>query len=186
MARKHTRNYVPALHRALNAPPSPTDGPGGVYAFVVDRVVKVGKAVDPPQRRLEWARQCRGERQRWMDFYWQVPYAKKFERILHLELKCRAAWKGRVRCRFCPRAHQEKYDLGKCGGLVGFVGIAESRLGASGWLWSRHEPVPDRQGETSRVRVSAGIAVLRQSSESAPILATIQLRFLVEMRRTNS
>ncbi|KAJ7205129.1 hypothetical protein B0H12DRAFT_1243512 [Mycena haematopus] len=137
MARKHTRNYLRALHRALSAPPSTTDGPGGVYAFIVDRVVKAGKAVDPPQRRIQWERQCRGEQQRWMDFYWEVPFAKKFERVLHLELKALGAWKGRVRCRFCARSHQEKYDLAKCGGVPGFVRIAESRLRALGWQWRR-------------------------------------------------
>ncbi|KAJ7256865.1 hypothetical protein B0H12DRAFT_1070639 [Mycena haematopus] len=137
MARKHIRNYVHALHRALNAPPSASDGPGGVYAFIVDGVVKVGKALDPPQRKLQWARQCRGEAQKWMHYYWEVPFAKKFEQILHLELKSSGAWKGRVRCRFCGRSHQEKFDLAKCGGVVGFVRIAESRLRASGWPWRR-------------------------------------------------
>ncbi|KAF8185643.1 hypothetical protein K438DRAFT_2155553 [Mycena galopus ATCC 62051] len=141
-----TRRSVPpvrALINAINAPPSASDRMGGVYAYCVGDVVKVGYSKQPVVRKAQWMSQCRGEQQRWMRFYWEVPYAKKFvglsptERIIHLELKRLGAWKGLVHCRFCRRNHREKFDLRKCGGIAGLVSIVEARLIALGWIWRR-------------------------------------------------
>ncbi|KAF8133171.1 hypothetical protein K438DRAFT_1998223 [Mycena galopus ATCC 62051] len=156
MARTHSRNRIPsrcAFTNALNAPPSPSDGVGGVYAYSVNNVVKVGYSKQPRVRKVQWMRQCRGEQQDWLDFYWEVPYAKKFgelssdtsaaaglsctERIVHIELKRLGTWPGLVPCRFCHRNHREKFDLWKCGGIAGLIGIVEARLNALGWSWRR-------------------------------------------------
>ncbi|KAF8187246.1 hypothetical protein K438DRAFT_1764877 [Mycena galopus ATCC 62051] len=116
---------------------------GGVYAYCVGSVVKVGYSKQPAVRKAQWMSQCQGEQQRWMRFYWEVPYAKKFvglsptERIIHLELKRLGPWKGLVHCRFCRRNHREKFDLRKCGGIAGLVSIVEARLTALGWIWRR-------------------------------------------------
>ncbi|KAF8212969.1 hypothetical protein K438DRAFT_1751382 [Mycena galopus ATCC 62051] len=143
MARTHSRNRIPsrrAFTNALNAPPSPSDGVGGVYAYSVNNVVKVGYSKQPRVRKVQWMRQCRGEQQDWLDFYWEVPYAKKFA-IVHIELKRFGAWPGLVPCRFCHRNHREKFDLWKCGGIAGLIGIVEARLNALGWSWRRLSPI---------------------------------------------
>ncbi|KAJ7803232.1 hypothetical protein B0H14DRAFT_2613602 [Mycena olivaceomarginata] len=140
------------FHNALNAPPTTTDSVGGGHSFFVNNVLKFSKSNKPRARKGQWKRQCRGEQQTWLDFHWEVPYAKKFgelffvhafataglrgtERIIHIELKRLGAWLGRVHCRFCGRNHQEKFDLRKCGGKAGFVRIIEARLNALGWIW---------------------------------------------------
>ncbi|KAF8183540.1 hypothetical protein K438DRAFT_1766827 [Mycena galopus ATCC 62051] len=69
-----------ALTNAINAPPSPSDGMGGGYAYSVGNVVKFGYSKKPAVRKTQWKAQCRGEQQRWLGFYWEVPYAKKFVR----------------------------------------------------------------------------------------------------------
>ncbi|KAJ6470361.1 hypothetical protein C8R45DRAFT_1104792 [Mycena sanguinolenta] len=122
-----------AFRQALIAPPSLTDYKGGLYGYNVGDVLKTGHARDPPVRKTQWCRQCRGEPQHWLPFYWKVRHAKKFEKIIHIELKRRGAWLGRVRCSYCRTAHQEKYDLRKIGGILGFIAIVEGRLGDMGW-----------------------------------------------------
>ncbi|KAF8134072.1 hypothetical protein K438DRAFT_1947630 [Mycena galopus ATCC 62051] len=123
--------------KVLNAPPTATDGVGGCYAYFANGVLKFGRSNRPPRRKAEWQRQCRGEDQDWMDFYWEIPYAKKFERVIHVELKRLGAWNGRTHCPYCGREHQEKFDLLKCGGKAGLVRIVEARLTALGWSWKR-------------------------------------------------
>ncbi|KAF8157738.1 hypothetical protein K438DRAFT_1777077 [Mycena galopus ATCC 62051] len=59
------------------------------------------------------------------------------ERIIHIKLKRLGAWPGLVRCKFCHRNHREKFDLWKCGGIAGLIGIVEARLNALGWSWRR-------------------------------------------------
>ncbi|KAJ7720317.1 hypothetical protein B0H14DRAFT_2642732 [Mycena olivaceomarginata] len=134
---KRSMPSLRTFHNALNAPPTTTDGVGGGYSFFVNNVLKFGKSNKPRARKGQWKRQCRGEQQTWLDFHWEVPYAKKFERIIHIELKRLGAWLGRVHCRFCGRNHQEKFDLRKCGGKAGLVRIIEARLNALGWIWRR-------------------------------------------------
>ncbi|KAF8157737.1 hypothetical protein K438DRAFT_1986352 [Mycena galopus ATCC 62051] len=76
MVRTHSRNRIPsrcAFINALNAPPSPSDSIGGVYAYSVNNVVKVSYSKQPRVRKVQWMRQCRGEQQDWLDFYWEVP-----------------------------------------------------------------------------------------------------------------
>ncbi|KAJ7246858.1 hypothetical protein B0H12DRAFT_1073025 [Mycena haematopus] len=98
-------------------------GGGGVYMFFVDggRTVKVGRSKHPETRRRQWARQCRGEKQQWMLFYWAVDSPTDLEREIHRELKRRGAWRGRVLCHRCGKRHQEKFDVAKCGGSLGLV-----------------------------------------------------------------
>ncbi|KAF8169722.1 hypothetical protein K438DRAFT_1774103 [Mycena galopus ATCC 62051] len=59
------------------------------------------------------------------------------EQIVHIELKRLGAWPGLVPCRFCHRNHREKFDLWKCGGIAGLIGIVEAQLNALGWSWRR-------------------------------------------------
>ena len=73
-----------AFHRALTAPPSATDYRGGLYGYTVADVLKAGRARDPPIRKMQWRRQCRGEPHNWLPFYWEVPHAKKFGEFLVL------------------------------------------------------------------------------------------------------
>ncbi|KAJ6473785.1 hypothetical protein C8R45DRAFT_1103466 [Mycena sanguinolenta] len=145
------RLHIPtfdAFRQALIAPPSLTDYKGGLYGYNVGNILKTGRARDPPVRKTQWCCQCRGEPQHWLPFYWKVRHAKKFgefsvssrksgwtgpEKIIHIELKRRGAWLGRVRCSYCRTAHQEKYDLCKIGGILGFIAIVEGRLGDMGW-----------------------------------------------------
>ncbi|KAF8181993.1 hypothetical protein K438DRAFT_1975939 [Mycena galopus ATCC 62051] len=147
MGRSGKPKRIPTLKtflRAIDAPPSAHDGVGGAYAFCVNNVVKFGRSKHPRVRKQEWERQCRGEKQVWLDFYWEVPYQMKFERIIHLELKRLGAWNGRVECPFCGRNHQEKFSLPKCGGIAGLVRLVEARLNALGWIW-RSGLVRDRR-----------------------------------------
>ncbi|KAJ7634020.1 hypothetical protein B0H17DRAFT_1149770 [Mycena rosella] len=75
----------------IDKPPSPSDKPGFFYEFLIleddedededTDVVKLGRAVHPLKRRRQWARQCRGQRQRWQ-FCWKVPFTAKFARGL--------------------------------------------------------------------------------------------------------
>ncbi|KAJ7441690.1 hypothetical protein FB451DRAFT_1190874 [Mycena latifolia] len=44
-------------------------------------VIKVGRAKEPPKRKRQWLRQCRGEQQDWW-CYWDVPFAAKFVRTI--------------------------------------------------------------------------------------------------------
>ncbi|KAF7340932.1 hypothetical protein MSAN_02078200 [Mycena sanguinolenta] len=124
---------VLSFHHALTASPSATDYLGALYAYTVDDVLKTGRALDPPIRKKQWCRQCRGEWQNWLPFYWKVPHAKKFEKIIHVELKRRGAWLGCEQCWFCLTLHQEKYDLRQIGGVTGFIAIVEAWLAALGW-----------------------------------------------------
>ncbi|KAF8120433.1 hypothetical protein K438DRAFT_1794543 [Mycena galopus ATCC 62051] len=142
---KRTSPSKSAFLKAFNAPPTPTDGVGGCYAYFANGVLKFGRSNRPLRHKAEWQRRCRGEDQDWMDFYWEIPYAKKFERVIHIELKRLGAWNGRTHCPYCGREHQEKFDLLKCGGKAGLVRIVEARLAALGWSWKRsalHSQLP--------------------------------------------
>ncbi|KAJ7062960.1 hypothetical protein B0H15DRAFT_958766 [Mycena belliarum] len=88
---------------------------------------QTGGAEGPSKRKLQWFRKCRGQRQRWW-CYWRVPFAAKFERLIHLHFKLRGAWLGRQPCDFCPTKHQEKYDLEGCGGRAGVRAAVELYL----------------------------------------------------------
>ncbi|KAJ7065111.1 hypothetical protein B0H15DRAFT_973675 [Mycena belliarum] len=130
------------LRAALRAPPSPSDKAGTFYIYEIcgrqpNRPIrraqaKLGRAKDPSKRKLQWFRKCRGQRQRWW-CYWRVPFAAKFERLIHLHFKLRGAWLGRQPCDFCPTKHQEKYDLEACGGRAGVRAAVELYLGLLRW-----------------------------------------------------
>ncbi|KAJ7075711.1 hypothetical protein B0H15DRAFT_806001 [Mycena belliarum] len=117
----------PRVLSALRAPPSPSDKAGKFYYYEIPgrqpngrtrgARFKFGRARDVRQRRGQWKRKCRGQRQRWWS-YWDVPYASKFatEHLMHLHYKLRGAWLGRTPCDFCPVSHQEQYDRNGCGG----------------------------------------------------------------------
>ncbi|KAJ7073382.1 hypothetical protein B0H15DRAFT_963718 [Mycena belliarum] len=110
---------------ALRAPPSPSDKAGTFYYYEIPgrqpngrtrgARFKFGRARNVRQRQGQWKRKCRGQRQRWWS-YWDVPYASKFEHLMHLHYKLRGAWLGRTPCDFCPVSHQEQYDRNGCGG----------------------------------------------------------------------
>ncbi|KAJ7729548.1 hypothetical protein DFH07DRAFT_969512 [Mycena maculata] len=64
---------------AVLAPPSASDCRGAFYGFRIAKtratpaIVKLGRAKEPRKRRAQWARQCRGERHRWLTYYWESP-----------------------------------------------------------------------------------------------------------------
>ncbi|KAJ7429272.1 hypothetical protein B0H11DRAFT_2412504 [Mycena galericulata] len=124
---------------ALLAPPSASDGRGGFYGFRIAKtrstpgIIKLGRAKVPRKRQAQWARQCRGERHRWLPYYWEVPFYKKFEKIIHRHYKAAGAWVVPHRCRFCTVRHQEKFDLKACGGVRGLVRVVEYYLGRLNW-----------------------------------------------------
>ncbi|KAJ7437495.1 hypothetical protein B0H11DRAFT_1935961 [Mycena galericulata] len=118
---------------AILAPPSASDGPGAFYGFRIKKIFKLGRAKEPRKRQGQWARQCRGERHHWLPYYWEVPFYKKFEKIIHLHYKATGAWLAPHRCRFCSVRHQEKFGLKACGGVRGLVGVVEHYLGRLNW-----------------------------------------------------
>ncbi|KAJ7669582.1 hypothetical protein B0H17DRAFT_1209654 [Mycena rosella] len=137
--------YPALTRRAVSS----TDGPGGIYVYEIPpyqpncpnrrrrralarREVKIGHAIDPPKRRKQWLRKCRGQRQSWW-FYWDVPFAKKFETIMHEHFKRAGAWIRPEECDWCTVNHREKFDYEKCGGRRGIIQVAEGYLGLLGW-----------------------------------------------------
>ena len=59
------------------------------------------------------------------------------ERLIHDHYKAKGAWFGRTPCDFCPRSHQEKYDLETCGGMEDVVEVVEAYLLRLGWSVDR-------------------------------------------------
>ncbi|KAJ7435197.1 hypothetical protein B0H11DRAFT_2367977, partial [Mycena galericulata] len=124
---------------AILAAPSASDCRGGFYGFRIPKtrstlaIVKLGRAKEPRKRQAQWARQCRGERHRWLPYYWEVPFYKKFEKIIHCHFKAAGAWVVPHRCRFCTVRHQEKFGLKACGGVRGLVRVVEYYLGRLNW-----------------------------------------------------
>ncbi|KAJ7429055.1 hypothetical protein B0H11DRAFT_1946271, partial [Mycena galericulata] len=125
------------VESALLAPPSASDGRGAFYGFRIGKtqssILKLGRAKEPRKRRSQWARQCRGERHCWLPYYWEVPFYKKFEKIIHYHFKAAGAWVVPHRCRFCTVRHQEKFGLKACGGVRGLVRVVEYYLGRLNW-----------------------------------------------------
>ncbi|KAJ7441450.1 hypothetical protein B0H11DRAFT_2252019 [Mycena galericulata] len=138
----------PQIALVLNSPPSPSDAPGCLYAFRVFRnqprrrfgraprfpraKIKIGRAKNPQRRRREWTRQCRGQRVKWW-YWWYVPFAKKFERLIHTHFRVHGAWLEPSACGFCLVRHQELFDYGRCGGKRGVALVVEGYLGILGW-----------------------------------------------------
>ncbi|KAJ7642826.1 hypothetical protein B0H17DRAFT_1148769 [Mycena rosella] len=159
--RRMVRLYPALTRRAVSS----TDGPGGIYVYEIPRYqpncpkrrcrraltrreIKIGRAIDPPKRRKQWLRQCRGQRQIWW-FYWEVPLAKKFgesavtwnagsvrlvaEALLHNHFKREGAWIWPHECDWCTVYHREKIDLEDCGGRRGIIRVAEGYHKLLGW-----------------------------------------------------
>ncbi|KAJ7505067.1 hypothetical protein B0H11DRAFT_1905143 [Mycena galericulata] len=138
----------PRIAAILNSVPSPSDTYGVLYAFYIFRTqprrrygrtpkhprakVKIGRANNPLRRRREWARQCRGQRQKWW-FWWDVPFAKKFERLIHTHFRVHGAWVQPSPCGFCLVRHEEQFDYARCGGKRGLIRVVEEYLGILGW-----------------------------------------------------
>ncbi|KAJ7052430.1 hypothetical protein C8F01DRAFT_1337509 [Mycena amicta] len=119
---------------SLLVPPSPSDKRGSLYVFSEDsgQVFKIGRTNCPPRRKEEWARQCKPAAQQWM-FHWRVPYAKKFEALVHAHFKYHGAWLRPSRCRHCRVKHREKFGAGLCGGRNEVIRVVEDYLGQLGW-----------------------------------------------------
>ncbi|KAJ7453630.1 hypothetical protein B0H11DRAFT_2245267 [Mycena galericulata] len=137
---------------AILAPPSASDGPGAFYGFRIKKIFKLGRAKEPRKRQGQWARQCRGERHHWLPYYWEVPFYKKFEKIVHRHYKAAGAWLTPHRCRFCSVRHQEKFSLKACGGVRGLVGVVEHYLGRLNWPVIRAF-TPPRRAPTCGLRL---------------------------------
>ncbi|KAJ7696825.1 hypothetical protein B0H17DRAFT_1130829 [Mycena rosella] len=109
----------------IDEPPSPSDKRGFLYEFVIlddddDDVVKYGRSNNPLRRRREWARQCKGQDQHWQ-YCWEVPFAAKFEKLIHEHFKRAGAWLGPSPCSCCPVTHREKFDLEQCGEMKAVI-----------------------------------------------------------------
>ncbi|KAJ7449500.1 hypothetical protein B0H11DRAFT_1928657 [Mycena galericulata] len=111
-------------------PPSPSDRAGAFYAFFdpTFSTAKYGRSNNPPRRKGEWERQCRGEIQVWLPFYWEVPFAAKFERLIHQHYRRAGYWLGPMRCAYCGVKHREKYRAD-----AGLIVVVEHYLGVLGW-----------------------------------------------------
>ncbi|KAJ7681691.1 hypothetical protein B0H17DRAFT_1138288 [Mycena rosella] len=94
--------------------------------------IKIGFTNDPPWRKGEWKRQCAPQQQVWR-YYWEVPDAREFERLIHTHFKVAGAWIVPVPCQFCMKRHREKFDDALCGGLGGVVGVVLYYLGLLNW-----------------------------------------------------
>ncbi|KAJ7744802.1 hypothetical protein DFH07DRAFT_776997 [Mycena maculata] len=131
-------NALILLDTAVNAPPSPSDGPGGVYYYTTNTnsgiTIKIGRSIELPGRQQQWETQCWPEAQEWVAFYYQVPFAAKFERILHRYFKLMGVWLGPVPCNYCGRRHIEKFDLELLGGRAEFERVVEHYAAYLGWV----------------------------------------------------
>ncbi|KAJ7687016.1 hypothetical protein B0H17DRAFT_1203865 [Mycena rosella] len=127
----------------IDEPPSPLDKRRFLYEFVIfddddDDVVKYGRSNNPLRRRQEWVRQCKGQDQHWR-YCWEVPFAAKFEKLIHEHFKCAGAWLGPSPCSCCPVTHREKFDLEQCGGMEAVIRVIEAYLHRLGWPVRRYE-----------------------------------------------
>ncbi|KAJ7688541.1 hypothetical protein B0H17DRAFT_1135514 [Mycena rosella] len=146
----------------IDKPLSLSDKPGDFYDFLIPddnaKVVKFGRMAYPARRRQQWARQCRGQPQRWQ-YRWEVPFTAKLgasisfyfpsscnssvESLIHEHFKRAGAWLGPSKCEFCPVSHCEKYEYRRCGGRDTVIEVVEAYLRRLGWLYYR----TPRQGE---------------------------------------
>ncbi|KAJ7429815.1 hypothetical protein B0H11DRAFT_1944196 [Mycena galericulata] len=150
--------YLPPNSTAIVMPPSASDRPGAFYTYFdpTFSIAKMGRSNDPPRRKLEWARQCRGEAQIWLPFYWEVPFAAKFERIIHHHYQRAGAWLGPVRCTFCGVNHREKYWFHGYSELVRFITTVEHYLGVLGWPIIIADTPPTPSGGRGRCAAQSG------------------------------
>ncbi|KAJ7708319.1 hypothetical protein B0H17DRAFT_1125076 [Mycena rosella] len=113
----------PTLEAAILAPPLALDKPGALYVFDIPadqpnhrtrralaraqiRMAKIRRSKHPWKRRAQWVWKCRGQQQDWWA-YCNVPYAVKFEALIHLHFKLLGAWMLPSECHFCGVQHTE-------------------------------------------------------------------------------
>ncbi|KAJ7085953.1 hypothetical protein C8R44DRAFT_893799 [Mycena epipterygia] len=94
--------------------------------------IKIGRSNRPLRRQREWKQKCWPQQQDWW-FYWDVPDAPSFERLIHLHFKLHGAWIRPEECEFCGTKHCEKFDYARCGGSNGVVAVVEYYLRHLGW-----------------------------------------------------
>ncbi|KAJ7473484.1 hypothetical protein FB451DRAFT_1398595 [Mycena latifolia] len=151
----------PLLHAALTACPLASDKPGCFYLYIIKRpqpkapnrhvrraAIKMGRSEEPPEAPTAVVEEMSGTaagmglllgsalcRQIRCVFSSSAQCALLTcsEQLLHTHYKLAGAWLGQSACNFCTTCHQEKYDLGKCGGRSAVIGVVESYLGHMGW-----------------------------------------------------
>ncbi|KAJ7688123.1 hypothetical protein B0H17DRAFT_1203132 [Mycena rosella] len=101
-------------------------------------VVKFGHTAHPTKRPRQWARQCKGQHQHWQ-YRWEVPFAAKFESLIHEHFKRAGAWLGPSKCEFCPVSHLETYDYRRCGGRDAMFEVVETYLRRLRWAIVRYD-----------------------------------------------
>ncbi|KAJ6611739.1 hypothetical protein B0H10DRAFT_1952861 [Mycena sp. CBHHK59/15] len=139
----------PTLAAAILAPPSALDKPGALYIFdiLADQpnrrtchtlaqaqiwMAKIGHSKHPWKHWAQWLWKCRGQQQDWWA-YWNVPYAAKFEALIHLHFKLLGAWMLPSECHFCGIRHTKKFGFRACGGRAGIVRVVVFYLRRLGW-----------------------------------------------------
>ncbi|KAJ6622523.1 hypothetical protein B0H10DRAFT_1944449 [Mycena sp. CBHHK59/15] len=167
----------PTLAAAILAPPSALDKPSALYIFdiLADQpnhrtchtlaqaqiwMAKIGHSKHPWKHWAQWLWKCRGQRQDWWA-YWNVPYAAKFEALIHLHFKLLGAWMLPSECHFCGIRHTEKFGFRACGGRAGIARVIVFYLRRLGWpvdekftqkppkheaaSWPRKSPKPSKR-----------------------------------------
>ncbi|KAJ6535579.1 hypothetical protein B0H19DRAFT_1271320 [Mycena capillaripes] len=134
MAPRRRLRSSPLPSAVINKPPSASDKPGAFYDFELPQegATKLGRSNAPRRRQKEWARKCRGQQQVWRG-YWIVPYAAKFEALIHAHFKRAGAWISPTPCQYCGVKHLEKYSKRVCGGWTEIVKVVEYYLRRLGW-----------------------------------------------------
>ncbi|KAJ7058640.1 hypothetical protein C8F01DRAFT_1255790 [Mycena amicta] len=124
----------------IHAPPSPSDTQGTFYLFLKPHstytAAKLGRSKYLQRRKHQWAAQCRPQRQVWI-YWWDVPFASKFENLVHLHFKHAGAWIRPSLCRYCRKRHHEKFHYGACRGASKIKRVVEYYLWRLGWLVNR-------------------------------------------------
>ncbi|KAJ7690426.1 hypothetical protein B0H17DRAFT_1201759 [Mycena rosella] len=141
----------PVLEAAILAPPSALDKLGA-FTFLTSRWINriVACAVPSHRRRsrdtdgknrvLEASLEApgpvvmevSGQRQDWWA-YCNIPYAAKFEALIHLHFKLLGAWVLPSECHFCGVCHTEKFGFHACGGRAEIACVVVFYLRHLGW-----------------------------------------------------
>ncbi|KAJ7059173.1 hypothetical protein C8F01DRAFT_1085017 [Mycena amicta] len=131
---------MPRRHKppSVLTPPSSSDSSGVLYVFTekYGMITKIGRTNCPLRRKKDWAKQCNPVSQEWV-YCWKVPYAQKFESLVHAHFKYEGAWLRPPPCSGCFVRHREKFDTGACGGLDEIACVVEDYLRQLGWRVTR-------------------------------------------------
>ncbi|KAJ7697270.1 hypothetical protein B0H17DRAFT_1130575 [Mycena rosella] len=149
----------PVLEAAILAPPSALDKLGALYVFdipvdqpnrrmrcaLAQAQIKrdcspLGADTDGKNRVLEASLEApgpvvmevSGQRQDWWA-YCNIPYAAKFEALIHLHFKLLGAWVLPSECHFCGVCHTEKFGFHACGGRAEIACVVVFYLRHLGW-----------------------------------------------------